>query len=81
MIKKMAEDLFDSKSKVNIYDDFEVTEEVAGKLSPDIILPLIRRVMPTIIANEIIGVQPMTGPVGQIHTLRVKYGNEPKDTI
>ena len=29
--------------------------------------------MPTVIANEIIGVQPMTGPVGQIHTLRVRY--------
>jgi hypothetical protein len=29
--------------------------------------------MPTVIANEIVGVQPMTGPVGQIHTLRVRY--------
>jgi hypothetical protein len=38
-----------------------------------VILPVIRRVMPTVIANEIIGVQPMTGPVGQIHTLRVRY--------
>ena len=37
------------------------------------ILPVIRRVMPTVIANEIIGVQPMSGPVGQIHTLRVRY--------
>jgi hypothetical protein len=32
-----------------------------------VILPVIRRVMPTVIANEIVGVQPMTGPVGQIH--------------
>ena len=38
-----------------------------------VVLPVIRRVMPTVIANEIIGVQPMTGPVGQIHTLRVRY--------
>ena len=38
-----------------------------------VILPVIRRVMPTVIANEIIGVQPMTGPVSQIHTLRVRY--------
>ncbi len=38
-----------------------------------VVLPIIRRVMPTVIANEIIGVQPMTGPVGQIHTLRVRY--------
>ena len=38
-----------------------------------VILPVIRRVMPTVIANEIVGVQPMTGPVGQIHTLRIRY--------
>jgi hypothetical protein len=31
--------------------------------------------MPTVIANEIIGVQPLTGPVGQIHTLRVRYAD------
>ena len=36
-------------------------------------LPLIRRVMPSVIANELVGVQPMSGPVGQIHTLRVRY--------
>ena len=40
-----------------------------------VILPVIRRVMPTVIANDIIGVQPMTGPVSQIHTLRVRYAD------
>jgi len=40
-----------------------------------VILPVIRRVMPTVIANELLGVQPMTGPVGQIHTLRVRYSD------
>ena len=40
-----------------------------------VILPVIRRVMPTVIAHEIIGVQPMTGPVAQIHTLRVRYAD------
>jgi len=41
-----------------------------------VILPVIRRVMPTVIANELVGVQPMTGPVGQIHTLRVRYSDD-----
>ena len=45
-----------------------------------VILPVIRRVMPTVIANELIGVQPMTGPVGQIHTLRVRYSEGTDDT-
>jgi hypothetical protein len=44
-----------------------------------VILPVIRRVMPTVIANELVGVQPMTGPVGQIHTLRVRYANSMTD--
>jgi len=45
-----------------------------------VILPVIRRVMPTVIANELVGVQPMTGPVGQIHTLRVRYAETTNDT-
>ena len=48
-----------------------------GNIAPlnKVILPVIRRVMPTVIANELVGVQPMTGPVGQIHTLRVRYAD------
>jgi len=45
-----------------------------------VILPVIRRVMPTVIANDLVGVQPMTGPVGQIHTLRVRYSETMNDT-
>jgi len=45
-----------------------------------VILPVIRRVMPTVIANEIVGVQPMQGPVGQIHTLRVRYAEAANST-
>jgi hypothetical protein len=45
-----------------------------------VILPVIRRVMPTVIANEIVGVQPMTGPVAQIHTLRVRYAEAANST-
>ena len=49
----------------------------AGNISTlnRVILPVIRRVMPTVIANELVGVQPLTGPVGQIHTLRVRYSD------
>ena len=45
-----------------------------------VILPVISRVMPTGIANEIVGVQPMTGPVAQIHTLRVRYADTTTDS-
>jgi Major capsid protein Gp23 len=43
-----------------------------------VILPVIRRVLPTVIANDIIGVQPMTGPTGQIFSLRTRYGSKSK---
>jgi len=46
---------------------------VAIKPFDKVLLSSIRHVMPVTIANEILGVQPMTGPVGQIHTLRVRY--------
>ena len=55
----------------------------AGSIAPlnKVILPVIRRVMPTVIANEIVGVQPMTGPVGQIHTLRVRYADTKANVV
>ena len=37
------------------------------------LLPMIRRIIPGTIASEIVGVQPMSGPVSLIYTLRYKY--------
>ena len=49
--------------------------------SRSVLLPMIRKVIPTMIANQIIGVQPMTGSTGQIHTMRTSYAPRPKFTI
>lgn len=38
------------------------------------LLPMIRRIIPGTIASEIVGVQPMSGPVAQVFSLRYKYG-------
>lgn len=38
-----------------------------------IVIPMIRRIIPGTIATELVGVQPMTGPVGQVYSLRYKY--------
>lgn len=38
-----------------------------------IIIPMIRRIIPSTIATEIVGVQPMQGPVGLVYSLRYKY--------
>ncbi len=38
-----------------------------------ILIPMIRRVIPGTIATELVGVQPMQGPVGLVYTLRYRY--------
>jgi hypothetical protein len=38
-----------------------------------ILLPLIRRTLPTQIATELVGVQPLAGPVGLVYSLRFRY--------
>lgn len=49
-----------------------------------ILLPLTRRIFPNLLANEIVGVQPMNGPVGQAFAMRfyadTTKGNYTKDT-
>ncbi len=38
-----------------------------------IVIPMIRRIIPGTIATELVGVQAMSGPVGQVYTMRYKY--------
>jgi len=46
---------------------------------PKILIPMIRRTFPELITNEIVGVQPMSGPVGLAFALRYKYSNDSID--
>jgi hypothetical protein len=41
-----------------------------------ILLPMVRRVIPGTIASELVGVQPMQGPVGLVYSMRYKYVDE-----
>jgi hypothetical protein len=52
---------------------------------PKVLIPMIRRTLPELITNEIVGVQPMSGPVGLVFALRYKYegtalGSEANDS-
>ena len=42
-----------------------------------ILIPMIRRIIPGTIATELVGVQPMSGPVGLVYTLRYRYAEGP----
>jgi len=43
---------------------------------PKILIPMIRRTFPELITNEIVGVQPMAGPVGLAFALRYRYSGQ-----
>ena len=43
---------------------------------PKVLIPMIRRTFPELITNEIVGVQPMSGPVGLAFALRYRYDND-----
>ena len=75
--KKSVMETVLENTKKNIMESASAGATQSGNVAVlnKVILPVIRRVMPTVIANEIVGVQPMTGPVGQIHTLRVRYAD------
>ena len=73
--KKVVMDSVLENTKSYLSESAAAGSTMSGNIATlnKVILPVIRRVMPTVIANELVGVQPMTGPVGQIHTLRIRY--------
>ncbi len=44
---------------------------------PQTLLPMVRRVFPELLANELFSVQPMSSPVGLVFGLRYKYDADP----
>jgi hypothetical protein len=61
------------QSPQNLYENASAGATSAGNIAMlnKVVLPVLRRVMPGVIANELVGVQPLDGPFGQVHTLRV----------
>ena len=55
------------------------TQVTEGTISSDvqqfvpIFLPLVRRVMPKLVANELLGIQPLTTPTGYIFAINFRY--------
>jgi hypothetical protein len=41
---------------------------------PNVVMPMLRRIMPDLIANDLVGVQPLNGPVGYALAYRPIYG-------
>ena len=43
---------------------------------PNVIMPMLRRIYPSLIAHELVGVQALNGPVGMALAYRAKYGKQ-----
>lgn len=58
----------------NILTEASVSGDIA-KYQP-VLIPMIRRVAPALIANDVFGVQPLSGPSGLIFMLKAYYAND-----
>lgn len=41
---------------------------------PSVVIPMIRRIFPQLLAHKLVGVQPMQGPIGMAFAYRARYG-------
>jgi hypothetical protein len=60
--------------------DFSVPGATADSRMPHIVMPLLRRTFPELLAHDLVGVQAMAGPIGFAFALRYKYGVNGKGT-
>jgi len=58
-----------------LLDDYDKLEENADAYDP-VLIDIVRKSLPQMMAYDICGVQPMTGPTGSIFAMRAKYGSK-----
>lgn len=83
----LLEDL-DSKKRIvdqlleNMQDSLVATNKPASTESFEkVMLPMIRRIIPGTIAQDIVGVQPLSEPQGLVYSLRFKYEEEKEEKL
>jgi hypothetical protein len=73
----LSETAYSSTTPVNAMGGSSSTAGSGGIDTFDpVLISLVRRAMPNLIAYDICGVQPMTGPTGLIFAMRSKYSNQ-----
>lgn len=73
--KKVVDTLLENQRK-HMMETAGATAAVAGDIGnfQKIVIPMIRRILPGTIATDLVGVQPMSGPVGLVYSLRFSFG-------
>jgi|13_taG_2_1085334.scaffolds.fasta_scaffold01098_7 hypothetical protein len=63
-------------SSFGVLSEADANQSTAALQSPDpVLISLIRRAMPNLIAYDVAGVQPMSGPTGLIFAMKARYGD------
>lgn len=74
---------FLNEAEVNGDSGYDASNIAMGKTSGAVtqigpaVMGMVRRAIPNLIAFDICGVQPMSGPTGQVFALRATYGEDP----
>ena len=81
-VRRCSAVLFENEAK-HLQDRRRLTEEISSGDAGSFlryVFPIIRRVFPNLIANNILSVQPMTAPIGGVFFFKYRYGST-KGTI
>ena len=63
-------------SSFGVLSEADGNQGTGAIVSPDpVLISLVRRAMPNLIAYDVAGVQPMSGPTGLIFAMKAKYGD------
>jgi len=73
--RKVVDTLLENQKQYNLNESAAsgaiAAQDIAG--FRNILIPMIRRIIPGTIATELVGVQPMKAPVGIVYSMRYKY--------
>lgn len=73
--KQVVDTLLENQKKYLSENAFPATANQAADISnfQKIVIPMIRRILPGTISSDLVGVQPMSGPVGLVYSLRFAF--------
>lgn len=73
--KKVVSTLLENQKQYLAETAFPASANQAADISnfQKIVIPMIRRILPGTISSDLVGVQPMTGPVGLVYSLRFAF--------
>ena len=77
MLENQEKALAESRGQANFLAEETPSNVVAGTDTWDpVLISLVRRAMPSLIAYDVCGVQPMSGPTGLIFAMKARYNDQ-----